>query len=93
MPRTKSAKKALRQNLRRKTENLGKKRNLKATIKKYERLILSRDLVQAEEYLPTLYKTLDKAGQSRIVEANKSNRLKSRLTRQLRRAKSVSASS
>ncbi|MBI2592685.1 MAG: 30S ribosomal protein S20 [Candidatus Colwellbacteria bacterium] len=93
MPKTKSAKKALRQSVRRKAKNLAQKKSLKATVKKYERLVSSGDIEGANVYLPALYKALDKGGKSRIIKKNKSSRLKSRLTRQLRRANSVNASS
>lgn len=83
----------MRQTVRRRAKNLTQKKALKAVIKKYERMIIARDLGGAKAYLPALYKALDKGGKSRIIKKNKSSRLKSRLARQLRRANSVSASS
>jgi small subunit ribosomal protein S20 len=91
MPIIKSAKKALRQSEKRRIVNAGKKETLLKTIKQYRKLLTAGKIEEAKKYLPTLYKTLDKAAKANIVKRNKSSRLKSRLTQLI--AKSVKTSS
>ena len=92
MPVTKSAAKALRQNLRRRKNNLEKNKNLKAAIKQYKKLASSGKEKEAEKYLSTVYKLLDKAAKTNLIKKNTASRLKSRLSRQLK-AKSTKTSS
>ncbi|MBI2013443.1 MAG: 30S ribosomal protein S20 [Candidatus Colwellbacteria bacterium] len=82
MPRTKTAKKALRQNIRRRVRNLNRIKKLKAEIKAYKK---TGDLAK-------VYSALDKAAKVNLIKKNKASRLKSRLSAQLK-AKSTSASS
>ncbi len=81
MPITQSAKKALRQNVRRRNVNLKKKTELKTVIKQYKKLIAAGDKKKASEYLPEVYKKLDKAAKINLIKKNKADRLKSRLSR------------
>ncbi len=83
MPVTKSAKKALRQTVRRRKKNLSESRKLKAAIKQYKKLTGSGKLEEADKYLPTVYKSLDKAAKTKLIKKNKASRLKSRLSHQL----------
>lgn len=80
MPITKSAKKALRQNIRRRKANIKKKTELKTVIKQYKKLADS-DKKKAKEYLSEVYKKLDKAAKINLIKKNKASRLKSRLSR------------
>lgn len=77
---TKSAKKALRQSLRRKTRNLAKKRKLKALLKKVRRLILEKKTDEAKKLMPQVYKVLDKAAKTNLIKKNTASRIKSRIT-------------
>ncbi|MEX2033240.1 MAG: 30S ribosomal protein S20 [Candidatus Colwellbacteria bacterium] len=88
MPNTKTAKKALRQSLKRKARNLVKRKQVKAVSKGYNRLIAGADLEGAKEQLKTAYKTLDKAAKTKVITKNKADRLKSKLA--LRLAKALS---
>jgi len=83
MPITKSAKKALRQNIRRRTKNLSQQKTLKKTIKEYRKLIADGDKEKAGLSLPTVFKKIDKAAKANLIKKNKANRLKSRLSRKL----------
>jgi len=74
MPITKSAKRALRQSQRRYERNLAKKKAIKDALKKFKKSLLPADLSLA-------YKKLDKAVKTHIIHANKSARLKSRLSK------------
>lgn len=81
MPITKSAKKALRQNIRRRKINLKRKTELKTVIKQYKKLIAAGEKEKAKEFLSQVYKKLDKAAKVNLIKKNKSGRLKSRLSK------------
>ena len=59
MPKTTSAKKALRQNKSRHAVNLEQKDKIKAAIKEYRRLLVS-DQEKAAAHLSTVYQAIDK---------------------------------
>ncbi len=92
MPVTKSAAKALRQNVRRRKRNLEKNKNLKTAIKQYKKLVSEGKAGEAEKHLSTVYKLLDKAAKTNLIKKNTASRLKSRLSRQLK-TKSTKTSS
>ena len=79
MPITKSAKKALRQNKSRRARNLKQSRLFKDEIKALKKLIAAKDKKSAVEILPKVYKTVDKAVKTNILNKNTAARLKSRL--------------
>ena len=91
MPRTQSAKKALRQNLRRRIRNLAKKDAYKNAVKRYKKLVEAKKLEDAKGELARAYKVLDKAAKTNVIHKNKAARLKSRLSQLI--AKSTKASS
>ena len=80
MPVTKTAKRALRQNIRRKKQNLGKKVALKSLEKQLKKLLTKKDIQGARALLPSYYKALDKAAKTGIIKKNKAGRVKSRTT-------------
>jgi len=82
---TKSAKKAYRQNLRRRAANLNKKDNLRKIIKNYKKLAASGNSDSVKKELPRLYKELDKAAKLNLIKKNKAARLKSRLAKMLKK--------
>ncbi len=83
MPITKSAKKALRQNIRRRCRNLERKQKIKEITKSFKKLIAEGKIEEARAILPQVYKVLDKVAKTGYIKKNKANRLKSRLTRKL----------
>jgi len=80
MPIIKSAKKALRQNIRRRKINLKRKADLKSVIKQYKKLV-SSNKEEAKKYLAQVYKKLDKSAKVNLIKKNKASRLKSRLAK------------
>lgn len=92
MPRTKSAKKALRQGVRRRVRNIEGANNLKAAIKNYKKLLLEGKLKEAEQSLSSVYKLLDKSANKNLIKKNKSSRMKSRFSRQLKTKSSKTSS-
>ncbi|MBI4033956.1 MAG: 30S ribosomal protein S20 [Candidatus Brennerbacteria bacterium] len=84
MPRTKSAKKALRQTIRRRARNLGRQKKIKEVTKQFKKLVEAGKIDEARALLPKVYKALDKVAKTGYVKKNKANRLKSRLAKKLR---------
>jgi small subunit ribosomal protein S20 len=83
MPRIKSAKKALRQNVRRRALNLSRQRKIKDVIVKFRKFTEAGKLEEAKTLLPQIYKTLDKVAKTGYLKKGKADRLKSRLTKKL----------
>lgn len=82
MPNTKSAKKDLRKNIKRKAYNKKIKDNLKNIIKKTHKAIVAKD-EKAKELVQEALKVLDKAAQKGIIKKNTRDRKKSRLHQKL----------
>ena len=80
MPKIQSAKKALRQNIKRRKANVKKKTELKSVIKQYKKMA-SENKEEAKKYLSQVYKKLDKSAKVNLIKKNKASRLKSRLSR------------
>lgn len=79
MPITKSAKKALRQNIRRRARNLQRARAMKDAIKK----TLRTKGDEQKAAVAAAYKAIDKAAKRGIIKKNTAARKKSRLMRAL----------
>ena len=80
MPITKSAKKALRQNLKRRERNLQRKKTIKLLTKDIRELVEDNKIEDARKILPQLYKALDKTAKKGTIKKNAASRKKSRLT-------------
>jgi len=83
---TKSAKKALRQNIARKKRNLVYKNKTKSLLKKVRLLASQGKTEEAKKFLPTIYKALDKAAKVGVIKKREADRKKSRLTKLLKKA-------
>jgi small subunit ribosomal protein S20 len=81
MPITKSAKKALRQSLRRRARNLQKMKKLKNLLKEVKNLVSQKKVEEARKLLPQVYKLLDKAAKTGLIKKNTAARKKSRITK------------
>ena len=88
MPKIRSAKKALRQNITRRKNNLKRKEAYKAAIKEIKKALTSKDTEKAKSLISKAFQTLDKAAKLGVIKKNKSSRLKSRLSRKLTSSKS-----
>ena len=86
MPITKSAKKALRQSLRRKAENDKRRDAIRELKVKFRKLLAAGKTKEAESLLPAIYKAFDKAAKGKVIEKNAASRKKSRITRTLAQA-------
>jgi len=81
MPITKSAKKAVRQNVKRKARNLIYKKKMKNLIKEVRSLVIEKKIEEAKKLLPKVYKILDKAAKVNVIKKNTASRKKSRITK------------
>ncbi|MBI4085725.1 MAG: 30S ribosomal protein S20 [Candidatus Liptonbacteria bacterium] len=81
MPITQSAKKALRQNIRRRVQNVRKMDAVKSAVKKYKKLASEKKTAEAEKQLSLVYKAIDKAVKTNSLNRNKGSRMKSRLAK------------
>lgn len=84
MPKTKSAKKALRQSHRRFERNAYRKNELKTVTKKYQHLLAEGKKDEARTYLSTVYKKFDKMAKTGLIKKGLANRVKSRFSKKLK---------
>jgi small subunit ribosomal protein S20 len=83
MPIIKSAKKALRQNTKRRTRNKVIKQKLKSILKDARTSAMAKKTEEAKKNLPAIYKALDKAAKTGAIKPNTAARKKSRLAKLL----------
>lgn len=81
MPITKSAKKALRQNKKRRALNLRRFNAMRKNIKNIKKLIEENKKEEAQKLLPQTYKAIDKAVKRNLIKKNTADRKKSRITK------------
>jgi len=86
---TKSAKKALRQNVRRKKRNIERKTKMRDIVKEARGLIAEKKFEEVKKLLPQLYKTLDKTAKVGVIKKNAASRKKSRITKSLNKAQKI----
>lgn len=91
MPITQSAKKALRQNIRRRVQNVKKMDAVRNAVKKYKKLVSEKKTGETQKQLSLVYKAIDKAVKTNSLNYNKARRMKSRLSQLI--AKSTKTSS
>lgn len=82
---TKSAKKAIRQNKRRRAHNLTYLNNIKKLVKEARTFVLQKKMQEAKELLPKVYQILDKAAKVGVIKKNTASRRKSRITKLIQR--------
>lgn len=83
MPKILSAKKALRQNIRRRAKNVKQKESLKKSLKSFKKLVIAKKAKDAQEELKKVFKLLDKAAKTNLIKKNTASRLKSRMAKLL----------
>jgi len=81
MPITSSAKKALRQNKKRKVHNLTYRKRIKTLMKKGLALAKEGKHDELKNISPSIYKALDKAAKVGVIKKNTAARRKSRIAR------------
>jgi len=83
MPHSDSAKKRLRQNIKRHARNQASKTRCKNTRKEFLSALERRDLTAAEEALPICISAFDRAARTGAISKAKADRAKSRLSQRL----------
>ncbi len=83
MPLIKSAKKRMKQNLKRRELNFPIRSKLKTVIKQALTLIKDGKYDEAVTYMPRAYSTIDIAEKKNIIKKNNASRKKSRIARAL----------
>lgn len=86
-PITKSAKKALRQNVKRRKRNVRRKEKIKDLIKEARVLVGQKKIEEAKKLLPQIYKALDKTAKVGTIKKNTAARKKSRITKLVNKTK------
>ncbi|MBI4837307.1 MAG: 30S ribosomal protein S20 [Candidatus Portnoybacteria bacterium] len=81
MPILNAAKKAMRQNKRRKALNSQYKKKMKEPIKEFKKLLAEKKAGEAKKLLSRIYKALDKSAKHGTIKKNTAARRKSRLTK------------
>ena len=83
MPHTKSAKKSLRQDQKRRDRNRAVKKGLRTELKKFLTAVKAGNMDVAKTEFVAVVKKLDKAAARRVIHPNAAARKKSQLARQL----------
>lgn len=83
MPRRRTSLKRKRQDKKRRLRNLKIKQQLKKTLKKFQALLLAKNINEAKVLLGKVFSQLDKAAKKRIIHPATANRKKSRLSLRL----------
>ena len=89
MPNTKSAKKRLRQNEERRARNRSSRTILRSQLRKVRESAAAGSVDKAQDEFRVAARQLDKAGADRIIHPNKASRLKSRLSKMIKKAKGL----
>ncbi|MDD2677806.1 MAG: 30S ribosomal protein S20 [Candidatus Paceibacterota bacterium] len=85
MPITRSAKRALKKNLKTRKINAQKRRLIKEEKKDYWKLVESGKKEEAQKKLSYLYKIIDKAAKVNLIKKNKASREKAILAKKLKK--------
>jgi small subunit ribosomal protein S20 len=91
MPHTRSAKKSLRRDEKRRLRNRAVKKGIKTEIKKFLGVVKTGSADELREELKVATKKLDKAAARRVIHRNLAARKKSQLARMLRQKETASA--
>jgi small subunit ribosomal protein S20 len=91
MPNTKSAKKRLRQNIERRTQNRSAKSELRTLCRKVREAVAAGNAEEAESQFRLATKKLDRAGDRRVIHPNAAARAKSRLSARIKALKQSKA--
>jgi small subunit ribosomal protein S20 len=83
MANTRSAKKAIRSQARKRLYNLKRLTEFRQVRKLIKKAIENKNLEEANKLLPLAYKKIDKAAKTRAISKNAANRYKSRLAKAL----------
>lgn len=78
-----SAKKRVRQNVKRRSRNRWRKQQMKEALREFDDAVKAGDKAKAAEQLKVVYERVDKVAAKGTIHKNTANRRKSRLARML----------
>jgi len=84
---TKSAKKALRQSIRRKARNIVYRDKIKILLKEVRGLVSQKKVEEAKSLIAKIYQALDKAAKKGVIKKNTASRKKSRILNLINKVK------
>ncbi len=88
MPVIKSAKKRMKQNVKRRARNFPVRSEMKTVMKKALQLIKDGKADEIVKYMPRVYSVIDMAVKKNIIHKNNAARKKSRIARELQKLQS-----
>ncbi len=89
MPNTESSKKRLRQNFVQRDRNRAVKSEIRTSIRKVREAAAAGNVEDAEESYKDVARKLDRAGSRNVISPNRAARLKSRLQKRIKAAKTA----
>ena len=89
MAHSRSAKKRIRQNEKRRVQNTDRKSAMRNQIRRYNRAIEIGDVSTAEKELPKCMGLLDRAAKTGAIHKNQADRKKANLSKALEKAKAA----
>jgi len=87
MANTESAKKRIRQNVKRRALNRWRLRTMRTAIKSFDKALADGQIDQAAEAFKTASAVVDKSAQKGVIHRNQASRRKSRMSARLKKAK------
>jgi small subunit ribosomal protein S20 len=83
MPVTKTTKRRVSQNLRKKVINQKRTLKMRGLLKQANTLVLGKSKEELKKMLPEIYKAIDKAAKIGVIKKNTASRKKSRITKKI----------
>lgn len=84
MPILKSGKKAMTRDAARRSVNDRRRRGMREQVKALKKLILLKDIKEAQALLPKIYQSIDKAAKAGVIKKNTAARKKSQASRMIK---------
>lgn len=85
MPIKQSAKKAVRSSAKNRVKNMRRSNDMKTLVKDARELLVAGETKKAQEMLPKIQKSIDKATKAGVLKKNTADRKKSRLVADIKR--------
>lgn len=84
MPILKSGKKAMTRDAGRRAVNDRRRRGMREQMKSLKKFIIAKDTKAAQELIPKIYQSIDKAAKAGVIKKNTADRKKSQASRMVK---------
>lgn len=84
MPILKSGKKAMTRDAARRAVNDRRRRGMREQMKSLKKFIIAKDAKAAQELMPKIYQSIDKAAKAGVIKKNTADRKKSQASRMVK---------